>query len=104
MSNYTHKRRAVGGPNTQALTAEMTEAVLVSAMQLHVSYNQPVTAASFTETHFETQPSGTVCGSISQLEAAKLLLDFADPIDSDVSLTYAGDRPATLSPQTISIT
>lgn len=84
----------------------MTEAHIVDGQTVAVFYDNNITAANFTAANFASSPSNDTPLTVTQNGATGLLLEWSigDDISSDANLTYIGNSPGIVSPQTIDYT
>lgn len=101
MSNYTGKRRSGGGPNLSTPPAHFTAAEFSAADQVTASYNQDVSALTFTAASFTTTPDGRTPTSVTPTGGDTIRLDYGLTVTDQTDLSYSGTDPGLLSPDTI---
>lgn len=69
-----------------------------------VTYNAAIDATSFAFTDFLTLPANEFPTGIAQDGPEGLQLQYSSDISSDATLTYSGDTPGIVTPQTIALT
>jgi hypothetical protein len=103
MGRYAQRRRSGGGPPGAPPLIEMILAT-VDGTEVAVDYSGPVTAGDFELTDFLFADGAVNPTVIAQSDTEQLSLTTAAPISADTDLTYSGDAPGILTPQTITLT
>lgn len=101
MGQWSHRRRRGGGESPLNF---IIHAHIQTAARALVTYQFNINAGIQDPTTFQSTPSGEVGFSIAQSDARTLDILFDNPITGDILLTYTGNIPGILTPQTIAYT
>lgn len=97
MGRYTQRRRAGGSPG--GLNYIRT-AQIVGQTTAQLRYNQATSPTALDGTDFTSNPSGTGGDSWTGQQNGFAVLEFADDITGDTSITYSGTAAGFVHPQT----
>jgi hypothetical protein len=103
MGHWSTYRRRGGGPPTAPALIFIEVAEVDPPFEIHVEYSGEVDANDFDTTAFHTQPTNYEPESIDQGGVSGINLTFQDDVEEEASLTYAGDTPGILTPQTVDL-
>lgn len=98
MGQWSHRRHRTKAPTPLNY---ITKATLMEIDQLEVTYHYPVDVLATNFGDFISNPSFTIPTSSDQLTNHSIRLFFPTSIETDTDITYNGDTPHFLTPQTI---
>jgi hypothetical protein len=101
MGSHSQRRRSAGSSGPIGGLVSMARAVTDGLVFVNVTYTDNVDAVDFEVEDFVSNPSGLLVLSSLQNGANGLRLEFEDPIDLDVSLSWNGFVNGVLTPQTL---
>lgn len=96
----TYSRRGGGTPSVPAIL-QMIAAFKTGPFDTTLFYNGDVGAPAFGNTDFTSNPSGTIVDVFVVSPPDELFITWFADTTGDTSVTYSGNEPGFLTPQTI---
>lgn len=100
MGRWAQRTRSGGGKSINFITA----AVEQSEFDLVLTYLNAIDASEFELPDFDTEPGFFEPVAITNDSANEIHLEFGDDISAETDITYQGDTPGVLAPQSKPIT